>query len=60
MCELRRIKSIAPSNGNGFLSALWETLVVSIAIIVLLMLGNAEMVSVKSENVPQKELFLNS
>ena len=41
MCELRRIKSIAPSNGNGFLSALWETLVVSIAIIVLLMLGNA-------------------
>ena len=55
MREVPRIKPIAPSSGNRFPSALWETIAVSMVTIALLMLSGAEMVSVKSENPTQKE-----
>ena len=42
-------------NVNLSPSAPWETIVVSMVTIALLMLGGAEMVSVKSENASQKE-----
>ena len=54
MREVSRIKPIVLSSENRFLSAPWET-IVSIVTIALLMLSGAEMMSVKPENLTQKE-----
>ena len=54
--ETLNIKHTEPFSGNQFSSTPWETIAVTTVMIAFLMLGiSAEMMSVKSENVPQKE-----